>query len=158
MTTLKTFDKRAYRDALGAFVTGVTIVTCNGPDGPIGMTVNSFTSLSLDPPLVLWSPAKSSRRYSVFMNASEYAIHIASYKQLGLCLDFAKSATGSNAVQWQHKQSGSPYFLGGIARFMCEKYTTFDGGDHTIIVGKVTEFQLTGGNPLIFKDGEYIRG
>ena len=92
MTTPTSCDERAFRDALGRFATGVTIVTCNGPDGPMGITANSFASLSLDPPLVLWSPAKSSRRYEAFVNATEFAIHVASYDQLDLCRDFAKSA------------------------------------------------------------------
>jgi len=102
MTTPTSFDERAFRYALGRFATGVTIVTCNGPDGPMGITANSFASLSLDPPLVLWSPAKSSRRYDAFVNAPEFAIHVASYDQLDLCRDFAKSAGGSKDTEWKN--------------------------------------------------------
>ena len=158
MTTQISFDERAFRDALGRFATGVTIVTCNGPDGPMGITANSFASLSLDPPLVLWSPAKSSRRYDAFVNASEFAIHIASYDQLDLCRDFAKSAGGSKDTEWKKSATGCPYLQGGVARFMCEQHATFEGGDHTIIVGKVVDFQMLEGSPLIYCNGTYHRG
>ncbi|NDH72297.1 MAG: flavin reductase, partial [Rhodobacteraceae bacterium] len=127
MTTPTSFDERAFRDALGRFATGVTIVTCSGPDGPMGITANSFASLSLDPPLVLWSPAKSSRRYEAFMNATEFAIHVASFDQLDLCRDFAKSAGGSSETDWKHAATGCPYLKGGVARFMCQQHATFDG-------------------------------
>ena len=156
MTTPTSFDERAFRDALGRFATGVTIVTCNGPDGPMGITANSFASLSLDPPLVLWSPAKSSRRYEAFMNATEFAIHVASFDQLDLCRDFAKSAEGSSDTDWKQAATGCPYLEGGVARFMCKQHATFDGGDHTIIVGKVVDFQAQKGAPLIYCKGKYI--
>ena len=158
MTTPTSFDERAFRDALGRFATGVTIVTCNGPDGPMGITANSFASLSLDPPLVLWSPAKSSRRYDAFVNATEFAIHIASFDQLDLCRNFAKSAGGSSDTDWKQAATGCPYLEGGVARFMCQQHATFDGGDHTIIVGKVIDFQATEGSPLIFSNGKYVAG
>ena len=156
MTTPASFDERAFRDALGRFATGVTIVTCNGPDGPMGITANSFASLSLDPPLVLWSPAKSSRRYEAFVNATEFAIHVASYDQLDLCRDFAKSAGGSSDTDWEQATTGCPYLEGGVARFMCKQHATFDGGDHTIIVGKVVDFQAQEGAALIYCKGKYI--
>ena len=155
MTTPTSFDERAFRYALGRFATGVTIVTCNGPDGPMGITANSFASLSLDPPLVLWSPAKSSRRYDAFVNAPEFAIHIASYDQLDLCRDFAKSAGGSKDIEWKNSASGCPYLQGGVARFMCKQHATFDGGDHTIIVGKVSDFYASDEKALIFQQGCY---
>ena len=155
MTTPTSFDERAFRDALGRFATGVTIVTCSGPDGPMGITANSFASLSLDPPLVLWSPAKSSRRYGAFVNATEFAIHIASFDQLDLCRDFAKSPDGPKDTHWELSATGCPYLSGGTARFMCEKHETFDGGDHTIIVGKVSEFYASDENALIFQQGCY---
>ena len=158
MTTPTSFHERAFRDALGRFATGVTIVTCSGPDGPMGITANSFASLSLDPPLVLWSPAKSSRRYDAFVNATEFAIHIASFDQLDLCRDFAKSAGGSSETDWKHAATGCPYLMGGVARFMCQRHATFDGGDHTIIVGKVIDFRATDGSPLIFSNGKYVAG
>jgi flavin reductase (DIM6/NTAB) family NADH-FMN oxidoreductase RutF len=158
MTTPTSFDERAFRDALGRFATGVTIVTCSGPDGPMGITANSFASLSLDPPLVLWSPAKSSRRYDAFVNAPEFAIHVASYDQLDLCRDFAKSAGGSKDIEWKNSASGCPYLQGGVARFMCKQHATFDGGDHTIIVGKVSDFYASDEKALIFQKGCYTSG
>ena len=152
------FDERKFRDALGAYTTGVTIVTCNGPDGPIGITANSFASLSLDPPLVLWSPAKSSRRHDAFVNASEFSIHIASHDQMDLCSNFAKSAFGPAEAPWEWSDKGCPYINGSSARFMCSKYSTFDGGDHTIIVGQVSDFIHNGEVPLVFSSGKYFRG
>jgi flavin reductase (DIM6/NTAB) family NADH-FMN oxidoreductase RutF len=158
MTTPTSFDERAFRDALGRFATGVTIVTCNGPDGPMGITANSFASLSLDPPLVLWSPAKSSQRYDAFVNASEYAIHIASYDQMDLCRAFAMSADGLDDTEWHQSATGCPYLPGGVARFMCTQHATFDGGDHTIIAGKVVDFEMLEGAPLVFCKGTYRAG
>lgn len=155
MTTATNLDQRAFRDALGTFVTGVTVITCAGPDGPMGITANSFSSLSLDPPLVLWSPAKSSRRYDTFVNAEEYVIHVAAHDQLDLCTEFAKTAQGPETISWQYTISGSPYLAGCAAQFVCSKHAVFDGGDHSIIVGKVTEFSKSNKSPLIFAAGEY---
>ena len=92
------------------------------------------------------------------MNATEFAIHIASFDQLDLCRDFAKSAGGSSETDWKHAATGCPYLKGGVARFMCQQHATFDGGDHTIIVGKVIDFRATDGSPLIFSNGKYVAG
>ena len=81
----ETAEARALRQALGRFATGVTVVTVAGPDGPTGMTVNSFTSVSLDPPLLLWCPARSSSRHDAFARAQAFAVHVLGAEQLDLC-------------------------------------------------------------------------
>jgi len=155
MTTATNFDQRAFRDALGTFATGVTIVTCAGPDGPMGITANSFSSLSLDPPLVLWSPAKSSRRYHTFVHAEEFAIHIAAHDQLELCTEFAKAAQGPETLKWNYTETGCPHIEGASAKFICQRHDVFDGGDHSIVVGKVIDFSKSATNPLLFCAGQY---
>ena len=93
-------NSNEFRSALRKYVTGITIVTCNSKNGPIGITANSFSSLSLSPPLVLWAPAKASKRHDTFLKAEKFTIHIASEDQIELCKSFSKSADGGDAVNW----------------------------------------------------------
>ncbi|MCR8549395.1 flavin reductase family protein [Salipiger sp. P9] len=148
-------DPRAFRDALGRFVTGVTIVTCNTPDGPLGITANSFASVSLDPPLVLWSPAKRSQRYPFFVAAAHFAIHVLRADQAPLCQAFARSGESFDAARWQPNAEGVPLIDGCLARFDCEKLAEHDGGDHTILIGRVRRVDTLPGEPLIFSGGRY---
>lgn len=148
-------DPRAFRDALGRFVTGVTVITCTTRDGPLGIAANSFASLSLDPPLVLWSPAKSSGRYPFFVAARNFAVHILSSDQEAICRGFARSGEAFDLAQWQSSAAGVPLIEGCLARFECEKVAEHDGGDHTILVGKVHRVTTLPGEPLIFCGGRY---
>lgn len=147
--------QRAFRDALGRFATGVTIVTTQTPDGPIVITANSFASLSLDPPLVLWSPAKSSGRYPFFVAAQHFAIHILSSEQEAICRGFARSGDSFDLAEWQRSPEGVPLIEDCVARFECEKVAEHDGGDHTILIGKVHRVATLPGDPLIFCGGRY---
>ena len=144
-----------FRSALGKYVTGITIVTCNGNNGPIGITANSFSSLSLSPPLVLWSPAKASKRHDTFLEAEKFTIHIASEDQIELCKSFSKSANGDSELIWTYNDEGDAFIENCSARFECLKYNHFDGGDHSIILGEVKKIETTKLKPLIYLDGDY---
>lgn len=149
-------DTRALRDALGRFATGVTIVTAPDGDGrPVGFTANSFSSLSLDPPLVLWSPAKTSTRYAFFMAADHFAIHVVGADQTDLCTAFARSGTAFDQFDWEVGLNNVPLFEGCLSRFECTKTAEFDGGDHTIILARVIRASMRAGDPLLFHGGRY---
>lgn len=148
-------DNRAFRDALGRFGTGVTVVTCATPTGPIGITANSFSSVSLDPPLVLWAPAKSSSRYPFFMAAQQFAIHVMGAEQFDLCKAFARSASAFDAAEWRLSASGVPLIEGCLARFECQQAAAHDGGDHSILLGRVERVMARDGAPLLFQGGQY---
>ena len=150
-------NQNEFRFALGKFVTGITIVTCKGKNGPIGITANSFASLSLSPPLVLWSPAKASKRHDTFLEAEKFTIHIASEDQIELCKRFSKSADGGDAVNWGFNNDGEAFIKNCSARFECIKYNHFDGGDHSIILGEVKKFETTDHKPLVYWGGAYTK-
>src|SRR6056297_2695872 len=146
---------RDYRNALGRFGTGVTVITCNTGDGPVGITANSFASLSLDPPLVLWSPAKGSRRFEAFTEAERYAIHILRDDQLDLAGAFTNHGQAWDGVAWHSSPDGVPLLDDVLARFECRRVAVHDGGDHAIVVGEVTACLIADGAPLIFSGGGY---
>ncbi len=146
---------RDYRNALGRFGTGVTVITCNTGDGPLGITANSFASLSLDPPLVLWSPAKSSSRYPFFMAADHFAIHVIGAEQTALCTAFARNGNPFDQFDWEHGAHDVPLLSNCLSRFECTKTAEHDGGDHTIVVARVTRVTSRDGAPLLFYSGRY---
>jgi len=148
-------NARLFRDALGRFATGVTVVTIAGPDGPMGLTANSFASLSLDPPLVLWSLAKASKRFVFFASARQYSIHVLGQAQAGLPGRFSRGGAGFVGLDWQTNAEGVPVLTGAFARFDCAQLATHDGGDHLIIVGKVLQLTLEEGEPLVFAKGRF---
>jgi flavin reductase (DIM6/NTAB) family NADH-FMN oxidoreductase RutF len=149
-------DQRAFRDALGAFPTGVTVITTDTDDGPRGITANSFASLSLDPPLVLWSPALTSTRASAFASAHRYTIHILSAAQEQLAIGFAESGEAPFAGrEWATGATG-PEFAGCAAVLRCEQREIFPGGDHCIIVGEVLSYvHDPAAEPLVFHRGSF---
>lgn len=144
-----------YREALGAFGTGVTVVTTLGPRGPVAMTANSFTSVSLDPPLVLWCPARASARHDAFATASRYLIHVMGEDQHDLALHFSR--TGEDFGDFPHADTdtGLPLLPGCVARFECAAHAVHDGGDHSIVVGRVVRVWHRPGPGLVFKRGQY---
>lgn len=148
-------NARDYRNALGQFGTGVTIITVDTPTGPIGMTANSFASVSLEPALVLWSLDKSSGRISAFDAATHYAIHVTSKHQKELALAFAKQAVAFDQCEVQLNEHGVPIIENMLATFECTKETVHDAGDHVIIVGRVDRVTLGAGEPLIFARGQF---
>ena len=152
-------DARALRDALGRFATGVTIVTTRtAEDGaPIGITANSFASVSLDPPLVLWSAARASMRHQHFAAAQAFAIHVLREDQEALARHFTRDGMAFDGLDWASAE-GLPVLRGVIARFECVTEATHEGGDHTIIIGRVTRFmQDPGSRPLLFTGGKFAR-
>ena len=146
---------RAFRDALGCFATGVTVVTTQSDHGPMGFTANSFSSLSMDPPLVLWSPAKSSARFDLFATARHYAIHILGHEQSDIIQRFIRGGLGFEGMSHHHNAEGVPLIPGVLARFDCEQHATHDGGDHLIVVGRVIRCAQRNGAPLVFTQGQY---
>jgi flavin reductase (DIM6/NTAB) family NADH-FMN oxidoreductase RutF len=148
-------NARMFRDALGRFATGVTLVTIAGPDGPMGFTANSFASLSLDPALVLWSPAKASRRFPYFAGARHYAIHVLGQGHADVPARFSAGGDGFTGLDWQWNAEGVPVLTQALARFDCVQHATHDGGDHLIIVGQVLRLALEEGDPLVFAMGRF---
>ena len=146
---------RAFRDALGRFATGVTVVTTAGPDGPMGFTANSFAAVSLDPPLVLWSPAKSSQRYPIYAAARYYSIHVLGQDTGDWAMRFVRGGSGFDSLRHDLTPEGIPVIPGALSRFDCEQHATHDGGDHLIVVGRVLRAACGTGAPLIFSQGKY---
>lgn len=149
-------DSRAFRDALGSFATGVTVITASGPDGPIGITASSFASVSLDPPLVLWSPQKASRRFPVFRDAQHYAIHVLDGHQQAICNGFTRDAQAFDGFDWVADANGVPQMADCLARFDCQQDAVHDAGDHVIIVGRVLSAAFRPGLPLLFQGGRFV--
>lgn len=146
---------RVFRKALGRFGTGVTVVTTSTPEGPLGMTANSFSSVSMDPPLVLWSPSKFSKRYPHFERASHFAIHVLTTDQAEICNGFAKSSNAFDGLNWHFNDQNIPLIDGCLARFECQKSACHEGGDHMIMVGQVERAALSDGSPLMFFGGNF---
>ena len=150
-------NARAFRDALGRFATGITVITIDTLEGPMGFTANSFASVSLVPALVLWSPAKSSTRFPYYAAARHYAIHVLGAEQADLSRRFVKGGTGFDGLTRETNAEGVPVIPGTLARFECEQHATHDGGDHLIVVGRVIRASVRGGGPLVFSQGAYGR-
>ncbi|MEW8977619.1 MAG: flavin reductase family protein [Symbiobacterium sp.] len=133
------FDSRTFRDALGQFLTGVTIVTAAAPDGtPVGLTVNSFTSVSLDPPLVLFCIDKRSGSYAALVGAPGYAVHILGSDQAELSQRFAtRGADRFAGLTYTRGLYGAPILPGAVALLECRTVQRVDAGDHTILIGQV---------------------
>ena len=145
---------RELRDAFGQFATGVTIVTAQTAEGPVGITANSFSSVSLTPPMVLWCPDKGSKRYAAFAEASHYAIHVLAADQNDLCWQVAKDGYCLSTMDLDENAYGVPLIEGCLARFECRTAAIYDGGDHAIILGDVLRVNhRSDGAPLLFHGG-----
>jgi flavin reductase (DIM6/NTAB) family NADH-FMN oxidoreductase RutF len=145
------------RNALGRFATGVTIVTTQTPAGKLeGLTVNSFSALSLDPPLVLWSIRQAAPSLPGFLSAGGFAVNVLAADQRKLVADFATPSLDKFAdVPFAIGKLGYPVFPGSIAVFECETENTLEGGDHLIFIGRVVAASYCDGEPLVFSSGEY---
>lgn len=146
-----------YREVLGCFSTGVVIATCSSPTGDIaGLTVNAFSAVSIDPPLILICPQKSSQTGKQIQEAGRFAINILQHDQKDLALRFARTDVDTRDVAWLAGEHGSPLLEDSLAFLECAVWEVYDGGDHDIIVGKVlalkrSEFEEP---PLRFYQGE----
>jgi flavin reductase (DIM6/NTAB) family NADH-FMN oxidoreductase RutF len=154
------FTSRQFRDALGLFPTGIAVVTAGIEDGTVGgLTVNSFTSLSLEPPLILVALARTISSFPIFERASHFAVSLLREDQRHVSAAFAKS----DLAKWHggHHRSGdlAPIIHPNLAAFECEVHARHEGGDHMILIGKVLSFEADGadasGRPLLYYRGQY---
>ncbi len=151
------FDSRDLRNAFGSFTTGVTIVTTRGADDvDVGLTANSFSSVSLTPPMVLWSLAETSSNIDVFRNSAHFAVHILSAGQEALSARFAtKGIDRFVSARVERGPDAIPLLSDCMARFVCRKAYQYEGGDHVIFVGEILDFSHTKRAPLVFHGGRY---
>lgn len=149
---------RDFRDALGSFPTGVTVVTALAPDGSaIGVTISSFNSVSLEPPLILWSLSRTSPSLAAFVQASHYAVNVLAVDQQRISESFASPDSDRfNGVEVNRGLGGAPLIAGCAAWFECSNEAHYPGGDHLILVGRVHSFaQGKAAEPLVFHAGRY---
>ena len=152
------FDKPTLRATLGLFVTGVTIITCRDRDGaPVGITANSFNSVSLDPPLVLWSVGNNASSMEAFLHASHFAVHILSERQTDLANRFARSGTDKfEGLSFNEGLGRVPLLPDYAARLECTSYANHAGGDHQIFIAEVSRLvSVPEARPLVFHGGRY---
>ena len=151
-----------YRATVGHFCSGVTIVTAVGDDGPAGFTCQSFTSLSLDPPLVLMCPGKGSSSWPKIEAAGSFCVNVLAEDQEELCRTFATSGADKfSGVGWTPgPRTGAPVLTDSLAWIECRLESTLDGGDHLIAIGRVLDLKVTDGHatkPLLFFRGGFGR-
>lgn len=145
-----------FRRCLGQFATGVAIVAARHEGESIAMTINSFSALSLDPPMVLWSIRRESAKLETFRHAGRFSVSVLSAEQQSISACFAKSGSPPMTdAQWTIGQSGSPLLRGAIAHFECQLERTEEAGDHLIFIGLVQRCERFHGEPLIFTQGRY---
>ncbi|TNC12936.1 flavin reductase family protein [Methylobacterium terricola] len=152
------FDQRAFRSALSQFATGVAVITARGGGGEaIGLTMSSFNSVSLDPPLILFSVDRRARSLPSMREAAGYAVNILSRTQETLSNQFARSLSDKwSAVEHTIGHAEAPLLTGALAHFECEPFARHDGGDHEIFLGRVVRFTACGDDlPLVFFRGRY---
>lgn len=156
---LPTETELALRRSLGCFATGVTVITCCAPDGrACGITANSFSSVSLDPPLVLWNIARVSNSLQAYLEAETFAIHVLKSDQQPLAEHFARPIhTVFDGVDYEISADNVPILQDSLARFDCRTDTIHESGDHYIIVGEVLNHVRAEGEPLLFYGGNYRR-
>jgi flavin reductase (DIM6/NTAB) family NADH-FMN oxidoreductase RutF len=158
-TSDPTIDESRFRQVLGHFPSGVTVITARAEDGtPAGLAVGSFASLSLDPPLVLFCAAKSSSTWPKIEAAGHFCVNILSEDQETLCRQFASKTPDKFAgVGWKPGQTGAPILNDVLGWIDCRIESVQDGGDHHIVVGRVLELESSSGRPLVFYRGGYGR-
>ena len=153
------FDSQDLRKGLGCFATGVTIVSTVGPRGePVGLTVNSFSSVSLEPPLVLFSLGRHAQSLKAFLSTHEFAVNVLRDSQQGRSDRFAKKDPDKwSGVEFETWESGCPILPGCLANFDCQIRYTHHGGDHVIFVGEVKRMACDPiGKPLLYYQGQYV--
>jgi len=150
------FNSELLRKALGCYPTGVVVVTTLGDNNaPVGMTVNSFSSVSLDPPLILWSIALSAPSLSAFRTHPGFTINILSEEQKELGLQFARPSENKfEGIDWHPGFEGTPVIDNALAVFQCKTYQRYEGGDHEIYLGEVQKVNFNDQSPLVFHRGQ----
>ena len=152
-------DPRDFRNALGTYATGVTIITAAAPDGkPYGLTCNSFASVSLNPPLVLWSLVVYSSSLTIFQDASHFTVNVLGASQQALANKFAKSSDDKfTGVDWTPGLGNAPVLAESVANFQCRSVNRYYGGDHVIFLGAVEAYTYNAKEPLLFARGAFGR-
>ena len=150
-------EPRALRQALGRFATGVTVITTRAKAGKLeGMTANSFSSVSLDPPLVLWSLRRQASSLPSFLEAGCFAVNILSAEQGALSRHFATPmADKFEGLAWEAGHGGCPMLPGSLASFECDTHEVVEAGDHVILIGRIRRVTHRDGTPLVFHGGQY---
>ncbi len=150
-------DPQALRHAFGSFVSGITVVTCaEAGQQPVGVTVSSFCSLSLDPPMVLWCLARDARSTSAFLKADSFAVHVLAHNQWNLAEKFAtRGGDKFSLVDWSMSDDGVPLIENCASRFECQRADAFEGGDHLIVTGEIRHLMVTELAPLAYHKGRY---
>lgn len=151
------FDSRTFRTVLGHFATGVTVVSVRDDGGVHGMTANSFTSVSLDPPLVLVCIGKKNRTHALIEKEGKFGVSVLSEEHEAVSRHFAGARDLPIDITWFEEGLGTPVIKESVAWLDCTVWRSYDGGDHTIFVGKVEALGAPGGKPLIFFQGAYRR-
>tara|TARA_Y100000590_G_scaffold458649_1_gene613798 strand:- start:3668 stop:4129 length:462 start_codon:yes stop_codon:yes gene_type:complete len=151
-------DQKDLRNALGCFATGVTIITTSDQDNkPVGLTINSFTSLSLEPPLIIWSISKNAPSYEAFKYKKQFIVNVLSSDQGNLVKIFSTPSNDKFInVNWDMNDQGLPYIKECVANFECIIHSVYPGGDHQVLIGKVVKYQYNDRKPLIMSRGKPI--
>ena len=149
-------DQARFREVLGHFASGVTVVTAMEGEVPVGFTCQSFTSLSLDPPLVGLAPAKASTSWPRIAEAGAFAVNILESRQEDLCREFAVSGGDKfTGVAWELGEAGTPILDGVLAWVECRLEFVHDAGDHELVIGRLLHMGIGGGEPLVFYRGGF---
>lgn len=157
MTGQVAFDRQRYRQVLGHFCTGVTVITAVGPEGPIGFACQSFAALSLDPPLVLFCPGKTSRSWPVIESAGTFCVNLLAEHQSEVSARFgAPGKDKFSGIPLYASPSGNPIIDGALTWIDCTVHAVHDGGDHFLVLGHVAHLgPVSDGKPLLFNRGSY---
>ena len=155
---MNNIDPKALRNAFGSYMTGVTVITAVTDDGePVGFTANSFTSVSLNPPLLLVCPAKTLSSFEVFANCKHFTVNILSEDQQDISNIFAGSKEDRfNQIKWHADEQGSPVIEGALTHFSCKTDRNLEAGDHHLLVGEVLDFKANEGRGLGYASGGYF--
>jgi len=152
---MPSFDSARFRQVLGHFPTGVTVITADPGNHPVGLTIGSFTSISLDPPLVGFLPGKSSNRWPDIERSGAFCVNVLAREDEELCWRFAREADERFAdLAWEPAPTGSPRLHSALAWIDCDIEQVIDAGDHWFVVGRVRELDARDGSPLLFFRGK----
>ena len=152
---IKSMTNTEFRSAMGCFLTGVTVVTTAKNEVMLGVTANSFSSVSLKPPMVLWSLSKESKKHSAMTSSKNYAINILSKCQESIALSFSQNKEPFMEIDYHLSNIGVPIIKNALAVFECQLHQVYDGGDHSIILGLVTSCNKSDLEPLKFFRGKF---
>ncbi|WP_233873618.1 flavin reductase family protein [Paraburkholderia adhaesiva] len=151
-------DTRAFRRCLGQYPTGVTVVTARHEGELVGMTVNSFASVSLDPPLILWSIRRESRSVEAFTGAQHFVVNVLADDQVPVSQWFATAHPERfELAPWSEGVGGAPLLDGAVVQLECERVAVHEAGDHLILIGEVKQYAHFDGKPLAFSNGGYAQ-